>query len=163
MVSYGVKWCHMVSSAKGPRWVSNATNAEGGRCATAVAIISMFEAILFEHSTVMAGSGVFTIGADGFELGRLARCVRKDLKTMLAPTYWQMHRTHERALFFQCTKVPNGTADLLLTTLTQHVVGHTERRGYVLDNSYVTMTPACFGSMADSLITLCTPWHRENP
>jgi len=82
-----------------------------------------------------------TYGADGLELGRLARRVRKDLKTQLASTYWQMHKIHERACFFQCTKIPNGTADLLMTTLTQQVIGHTERRGYVLDNSYVTMTP----------------------
>ena len=98
MVSYGVKWCHMVSSAKGPRWVFDATNAEGGRCATAVAIISMFEAILFEHSTVMAGSGAFTIGADGFELGRLARCVRKDLKNHARP-HLLANAPHPRARF----------------------------------------------------------------
>eukprot|EP00760_Papus_ankaliazontas_P034003 PhM_4_TR684/c0_g1_i1/m.41128 len=82
-----------------------------------------------------------TFGTDGFRVGELCRSVRKDLRGQIASTYWQMHQSHERSAAFLCTKIPNGTADLVLTTLTQHVINHTEKFGYKLDNAYVTMTP----------------------
>jgi hypothetical protein len=80
-------------------------------------------------------------GADGFQLRGLAKRIRKDLNTQLASTYWQVYQTNERAAFFVTTKVANGTADLMTTSITQQVITHTEAMGYSLASSYVTLSP----------------------
>mmetsp|Transcript_52604 Transcript_52604/g.60446 ORF Transcript_52604/g.60446 Transcript_52604/m.60446 type:complete len:226 (-) Transcript_52604:43-720(-) len=80
-------------------------------------------------------------GADGFQLRGLTKRIRKDLHTQLASTYWQVYQTNERAAFFVTTKVANGTADLMTTSITQQVIEHTERMGYSLTSSYVTLSP----------------------
>eukprot|EP00759_Apiculatamorpha_spiralis_P031410 PhF_6_TR3304/c0_g1_i2/m.4658 len=38
-----------------------------------------------------------TYGCDGMDTSRLARRIRKDLNSQLSSTYWQVHKTHERA------------------------------------------------------------------
>jgi hypothetical protein len=80
-------------------------------------------------------------GADGFQLRGLAKQIRKDLNTQLASTYWQVYQTNERAAFFVTTKVANGTADLMTTSISQQVITHTESMGYSLTSSYVTLSP----------------------
>lgn len=80
-------------------------------------------------------------GADGFCLRNLAKRIRRDLNTQLASTYWQVYQTNERAAFFVTTKVANGTADLMTTSITQQVIEHTEKMGYSLASSYVTLSP----------------------
>ncbi|CBH16873.1 potassium voltage-gated channel, putative [Trypanosoma brucei gambiense DAL972] len=82
-----------------------------------------------------------TYGADGFQLRSLIRRVRRDLERQLSSTYWQCYQTNERAAFFVTTKVANGTADLLTTSVTQQLVEHTESMGYSLASSYVTLSP----------------------
>ena len=101
-------------------------------------------------------------GSPGFAVSALTRRIRKELRSQLASTYWQIHKTHERAAFFQCTKIPTGTADLLLTTVTQQVIEHTESQGYSLDNSYVTMTPDP-GHLQIRLILHCLLFKRDRP
>ncbi|EPY28484.1 potassium voltage-gated channel [Strigomonas culicis] len=82
-----------------------------------------------------------TYGADGFHLRELARGIRRDLNTQLSSTFWQCYQTGERAAFFATTKVANGAADILTTSILQQVVAHTERMGYHLASSYVTLSP----------------------
>lgn len=82
-----------------------------------------------------------TYGADGFQLRDLTRAIRRDLNGQLSSTYWQCYQTNERAAFFTTTKVANGAADLLTTSITQQVVAHTEAMGYHLTSSYVTLSP----------------------
>lgn len=82
-----------------------------------------------------------TYGADGFQLRRLTQAIRRDLNQQLSSTYWQCYQTNERAAFFTTTKVANGAADLLTTSITQQVIAHTERLGYHLASSYVTLSP----------------------
>ncbi|CAJ1022160.1 BTB/POZ domain containing protein, putative [Leishmania lindenbergi] len=82
-----------------------------------------------------------TYGADGFQLRKLAQMIRRDLNQQLSSTYWQCYQTNERAAFFATTKVANGAADILTTSITQQVVQHTERLGYHLATSYVTLSP----------------------
>ncbi|KAG5480636.1 hypothetical protein LSCM1_06340 [Leishmania martiniquensis] len=82
-----------------------------------------------------------TYGADGFELRKLTQMIRRDLNQQLSSTYWQCYQTNERAVFFATTKVANGAADILTTAITQQVVQHTERLGYHLTTSYVTLSP----------------------
>jgi hypothetical protein len=67
--------------------------------------------------------------------------VRKDLRGLLSAAHWQMYQTHERAAFFVCSRINNSTADLLLTSVSQRVVEHSERMGYTLQSSYVTLSP----------------------
>lgn len=82
-----------------------------------------------------------TFGADGFQLRRLTQMIRSDLNQQLSSTYWQCYQTNERAAFFATTKVANGAADILTTSITQQVLQHTERLGYHLTSSYVTLSP----------------------
>ena len=82
-----------------------------------------------------------TYGSDGFTLKSLCKAIRKDLSSQLASTYWQCYQTNERAAFFVTTKVANGTADLMTTSITQQVIQHTELMGYSLVSSYVTLSP----------------------
>lgn len=82
-----------------------------------------------------------TYGADGFQLRRLTQMIRRDLNQQLSSTYWQCYQTNERAAFFATTKVANGAADILTTSITQQVIGHTEKMGYHLASSYVTLSP----------------------
>jgi hypothetical protein len=83
-----------------------------------------------------------TVGSDGLAVTNLVRDVRRDLKGMLATTYWQMHQTHERTAFFVCTRVSHGTADMLVTSMTQRVISHIEEKfGYRLQTSNVTLSP----------------------
>ncbi|CCD19968.1 putative potassium voltage-gated channel [Trypanosoma vivax] len=82
-----------------------------------------------------------TYGADGFQLRGLTQRIRRDLQKQLSSTYWQCYQTNERAAFFVTTKVANGTADLLTTSVTQQIVEHTEAMGYTLASSYVTLSP----------------------
>ncbi|KAG5503140.1 hypothetical protein JIQ42_07105 [Leishmania sp. Namibia] len=82
-----------------------------------------------------------TYGADGFQLRKLTQMIRRDLNQQLSSTYWQCYQTNERAAFFATTKVANGAADILTTSITQQVVQHTERLGYHLAASYVTLSP----------------------
>ncbi|KEG08862.1 putative potassium voltage-gated channel [Trypanosoma grayi] len=82
-----------------------------------------------------------TFGADGFQLRRLTQRIRHDLEGLISSTYWQCYQTNERAAFFVTTKVANGTADLLSTSVTQQLIEHTESMGYSLASSYVTLSP----------------------
>jgi hypothetical protein len=82
-----------------------------------------------------------TFGSDGFRLADMCRTVRRDLRRQLAGSYWQMHQTHERSAFFVCTRVSHGTADMMIASMTQRVVAHSERFGYRLQSSYVTLSP----------------------
>ena len=82
-----------------------------------------------------------TYGADGFFVRNLVHRCRKDLQRLLSATYWQAHQTNERAAFFITTKMNNASADLLLTSVTQAVLVHTEETGYSLVSSYVTLSP----------------------
>ncbi|KAF8283549.1 potassium voltage-gated channel [Trypanosoma cruzi] len=82
-----------------------------------------------------------TFGADGFHLRRLTQRIRRDLEGLISSTYWQCYQTNERAVFFVTTKVANGTADLLTTSVNQQVIEHTEAMGYSLASSYVTLSP----------------------
>lgn len=82
-----------------------------------------------------------TFGSDGFRLANMCKEVRRDLKKQLATSYWQMHQTQERSAFFVCTRISHGTADLLITSMTQRVVGYVEKFGYKLNSSYVTLSP----------------------
>lgn len=82
-----------------------------------------------------------TYGADGFQLRELIKSIRKDLNMQLSSTYWQCYQTNERAAFFTTTKVANGSADLLTTSITQQIIAHTESMGYHLTTSYVTLSP----------------------
>lgn len=82
-----------------------------------------------------------TYGADGFLLRRLTQMIRRDLNQQLSSTYWQCYQTNERAAFFATTKLANGAADILTTSITQQVVQHTESLGYRLSSSYVTLSP----------------------
>eukprot|EP00744_Colponema_vietnamica_P024113 GILI01035093.1.p1 GENE.GILI01035093.1~~GILI01035093.1.p1 ORF type:complete len:314 (+),score=22.41 GILI01035093.1:34-942(+) len=81
-------------------------------------------------------------GSDGFALKDLCKKVRKDLNGQLSNTYWQCYQTHERSMFLITTKVANGTADLMMTSVTQRIIEHTEQTmGYRLVSSYVTLSP----------------------
>ncbi|KPA82928.1 putative mitochondrial potassium voltage-gated channel [Leptomonas pyrrhocoris] len=82
-----------------------------------------------------------TYGSDGFQLRRLTQMIRRDLNQQLSSTYWQCYQTNERAAFFATTKVANGAADILTTSITQQVIEHTEKMGYHLTSSYVTLSP----------------------
>jgi hypothetical protein len=82
-----------------------------------------------------------TYGADGFQLRKLTQMIRRDLNQQLSSTYWQCYQTNERAAFFATTKVANGAADILTTSITQQVIEHTEKMGYHLTSSYVTLSP----------------------
>ena len=82
-----------------------------------------------------------TYGADGFQLRKLTQMIRRDLNQQLSSTYWQCYQTNERAAFFATTKVANGAADILTTSITQQVIEHTEKMGYHLASSYVTLSP----------------------
>ncbi|ESL08183.1 potassium voltage-gated channel [Trypanosoma rangeli SC58] len=82
-----------------------------------------------------------TFGANGFQLRRLTQRIRRDLEKLISSTYWQCYQTNERAAFFVTTKVANGTADLLTTSVTQQLIEHTEAMGYFLASSYVTLSP----------------------
>ncbi|KAH9589451.1 Potassium channel tetramerization-type BTB domain [Trypanosoma melophagium] len=82
-----------------------------------------------------------TYGADGFQLRLLTQRIRSDLEKQLSSTYWQCYQTNGRAAFFVTTKVANGTADLLTTSVTQQIIEHTESIGYSLVSSYVTLSP----------------------
>ncbi|RNF03075.1 potassium voltage-gated channel [Trypanosoma conorhini] len=82
-----------------------------------------------------------TFGANGFQLRRLTHRIRRDLEGLISSTYWQCYQTNERAAFFVTTKVANGTADLLTTSVTQQLIEHTEAMGYSLVSSYVTLSP----------------------
>ncbi|CCW71853.1 unnamed protein product [Phytomonas sp. Hart1] len=82
-----------------------------------------------------------TYGADGFQLRGLTQAIRRDLTRQLSSTFWQCYQTNERAAFFTTTKIANGAADLLMTSITQQVIQHTERMGYHLTSSYITLSP----------------------
>lgn len=82
-----------------------------------------------------------TYGCDGFQLRKLTQLIRRDLNLQLSSTYWQCYQTNERAAFFATTKVANGAADILTTSISQQVIEHTERMGYHLTSSYVTLSP----------------------
>ncbi|EPY34953.1 potassium voltage-gated channel [Angomonas deanei] len=82
-----------------------------------------------------------TYGSDGFHLRELTRRIRHDLNGQLSSTFWQCYQTGERAAFFTTTKVANGAADILTTSITQQVITHTEGMGYHLVSSYVTLSP----------------------
>lgn len=81
-------------------------------------------------------------GSDGFGLKDLCKKVRKDLNGQLSNTYWQCYQTHERSMFLITTKIANGTADLMMASVTQRIIEHTEQTmGYRLVSSYVTLSP----------------------
>jgi hypothetical protein len=82
-----------------------------------------------------------TYGADGFHLRSLCKTARKDLGSLMSSTYWQMYQTNERSAFFVSTRMSSGSADLLMTSLSQRVIEHTEKMGYSLVNGYVTISP----------------------
>lgn len=82
-----------------------------------------------------------TFGADGFQLRPLTIAIRRDLRHQLSSTYWQVHQTGERSLFFATTRVADGAAALLTTSVQQQVVTHTEGLGYTLVSSTVTISP----------------------
>jgi hypothetical protein len=82
-----------------------------------------------------------SFGADGFRLKDMCRAMRKDLKGLLSSAHWQMYQTHERAAFFVCSRINNGTADLMTTSVSQRLVDHVEKMGYTLASSYVTLSP----------------------
>lgn len=82
-----------------------------------------------------------TFGSDGFKLANMCKEVRKDLKSQLATSYWQMNQTQERSAFFVCTRISHGTADLLITSMTQRVINYVERFGYKLETNSVTLSP----------------------
>lgn len=82
-----------------------------------------------------------TFGADGFRVRDLCVAVRRDLKPLAAKTFWQCQQTNERAMFFVSSRLNNATADLLMTSLSQQVIAHTESMGYSLQSSYVTLSP----------------------
>lgn len=82
-----------------------------------------------------------TYGCDGFELRELTRSIRQDLHPLLSSTYWQVHQTGERSVFFATTRVADGAAALLTTSIQQQVVTHTESMGYTLVSSNVTISP----------------------
>eukprot|EP00796_Vickermania_ingenoplastis_P012324 gene12324-8455_t len=81
-----------------------------------------------------------TYGADGFHLRDLTRRIREDLQPLLSSTYWQVHQTGERSIFFATTRVADGAAALLTTSLQQQVLEHTEHLGYTLMNSQMTIS-----------------------
>lgn len=82
-----------------------------------------------------------TFGSDGFQLKEMCKTLRRDLRSLLAASHWQVFQTNERAAFFACSKINSGTADLLSTSVTQRVVMHAEAMGYNLTSSYVTLSP----------------------
>ena len=82
-----------------------------------------------------------TYGSDGFRMKALARRIRGDLSRQLAASYWQVYQSHERCCTFMSTRVANASADVLLTSVAQRVIEHTELAGYQLVSSYVTLSP----------------------
>lgn len=82
-----------------------------------------------------------TYGAEGFQLRALTQRIRADLNGQVAASFWQCYQTTERSAFFVSTKVANGTADILTTSIAQQVLQHTESMGYHLTQSYVTLSP----------------------
>ena len=82
-----------------------------------------------------------TFGSDGFKLASMCKEIRRDLKAQLATSYWQMNQTQERSAFFVCTRISHGTADLLITSMTQRMINYVERYGYRLQSNSVTLSP----------------------
>lgn len=82
-----------------------------------------------------------TFGSDGFQLKELTKQIRGDLRNLLSATYWQVHQTGERSVFFATTRVADGAAAMLTTSVLQQVVTHTETMGYVLTSSSSTISP----------------------
>ncbi|CUG89492.1 potassium voltage-gated channel protein, putative [Bodo saltans] len=120
-------------------------NGEAGESTTIVQLPDVCVVQLCDHMQhdqgVKRHAVTISYGADGFQLRGLAKRIRKDLNTQLASTYWQVYQTNERAAFFVTTKVANGTADLMTTSISQQVITHTESMGYSLTSSYVTLSP----------------------
>lgn len=100
---------------------------------------------LMDNMSVEAGvrrhALTITYGCDGFQLRALTQSIRKDLRPLLSSTYWQVHQTGERSVFFATTRVADGAASLLTTSIQQQVVDHTEAMGYTLMSSNVTVSP----------------------
>lgn len=105
-----------------------------------VCVVQMADHMQHEQSAKRHAITI-SFGSDGFRVRHLCKNVRSDLKTIVSSTYWQCHQTNERAMFFITTKVANGTADLMTTSLLQRVVEHTEAMGYSLQSGYVTLSP----------------------
>lgn len=82
-----------------------------------------------------------TFGSDGFQLRELTKQIRGDLRDLLSATYWQVHQTGERSVFFATTRVADGAAAMLTTSILQQVITHTESMGYVLTSSNSTISP----------------------
>lgn len=82
-----------------------------------------------------------TFGSDGFQLRELAKRIRRDLRDLLSATYWQVHQTGERSVFFATTRVADGAAALLTTSILQQVIRHTETMGYGLTSTSSTISP----------------------
>lgn len=82
-----------------------------------------------------------TFGTDGFHLRELAKRIRSDLRELLSATYWQVHQTGERSVFFATTRVADGAAALLTTSILQQVITHTENMGYALTSTSSTISP----------------------
>ncbi|CCW64744.1 unnamed protein product [Phytomonas sp. EM1] len=96
---------------------------------------------LYHDQGVKRHALTITYGADGFQLRGLTQSIRRDLTQQLSSTFWQCYQTNERAAFFTTTKIANGAADLLTTSVTQQVIQHTEQLGYHLTSSYITLSP----------------------
>ncbi|KAK7197928.1 potassium voltage-gated channel [Novymonas esmeraldas] len=124
---------------------ADAAAAEGGERPLLVELPDVCVVQLCDHMQhdqgVKRHAMTITYGADGFQLRKLTQMIRRDLNMQLSSTYWQCYQTNERAAFFATTKVANGAADILTTSITQQVVQHTERMGYHLSSSYVTLSP----------------------
>lgn len=93
-----------------------------------------------------------TFGHDGFSLNKLCARVRHDLSDQLSTSFWQMYQTGERSAFFVTTRVSNGTADLMTTSLVQRVIEHNASMGYRLMSSYVALSPDALHTSVRTLV-----------
>jgi hypothetical protein len=105
-----------------------------------VLVVQCFDHMQHEQG-VKRHAMTITFGSDGFRLKNMCKTIRADLNTQLAASYWQIYQTNERSAFFVCTRISNGSADLLLTSVSQRVISHAEAMGYSIQSSYVTLSP----------------------
>ena len=105
-----------------------------------VLVVQLFDHMQHEQG-VKRHAMTITFGSDGFRLKNMCKTIRGDLNTQLSQSYWQIYQTNERSAFFVCTRISNGSADLLMTSVSQRVISHAESMGYAIQSSYITLSP----------------------
>lgn len=140
-VSDNVNEAEADESENDPNWDSNSNDAdEDSLPLPDVCVVQLMDSMSVEAG-VRRHALTITYGCDGFQLRALTQHIRHDLRPLLSSTYWQVHQTGERSVFFATTRVADGAASLLTTSIQQQVVAHTEAMGYTLTSSNVTVSP----------------------